>query len=235
MAFVEGGAQRPSRSCFVLILELLHRFCLCAGTTQWNNETWSEPDRKLVCQGWKLSTFLEGVPTRTHSSLTCSSFHSFLLLLLLEQLLIWPERWVCCRQHHRFLPTKVAVGLTTSFSFLSNPEMKASLFSSSPLSICWDDGFAGRECHVIWGGVDLYFNSRWCSCDHFPQRLLEKRCGAKCPRPSCRGDVSCLPLRMVFPAPGARRHTHGELTVIPPVLEQRDGAWHHHHTHSWGE
>lgn len=36
-------------------------------------------------------------------------------------------------------------------------------------------------------------------------------------------------IRMVFPAPGARRRTHGELTDPPiphPPLEQRDGARH---------
>lgn len=60
-----------------------------------------------------------------------------------------------------------------------------------------------------------------------PEHTQKKKYEVKCPLLSYRGDSSCLPLKMVFPASGARRQTLGELTVFPPALEQyAGGAWH---------
>lgn len=53
------------------------------------------------------------------------------------------------------------------------------------------------------------------SCGNFPQHTQEKRHDVKCPLLSRCGDLSRLPLKMVFPASGARRQTLGELTAVP--------------------
>lgn len=57
-----------------------------------------------------------------------------------------------------------------------------------------------------------------------PEHTQKKKYEVKCPLLSYRGDSSCLPLKMVFPASGARRQTLGELTVFPPALEQYAGG-----------
>lgn len=53
-------------------------------------------------------------------------------------------------------------------------------------------------------------------CGHFSQHMQEEEHDVKRPLLSHCGDLSRLPLKMVFPASGARRQTLGELTAAPP-------------------